>query len=907
MIEILMLGELQVKRDGAAVPLPPSRKTRALLGYLAVTGRPHLRERLCSLLWEGPDDPRAALRWSVAKLRPLVEPHLLATRDRVELRYEAARIDAQILCPPATATLDLLEQSAALFRGELLEGLDLAACFRYQQWVVGERERFRQLQIAILTELIKRHGKGEAALGHARRRVMIDPFNEAVHAALIRSLAELGQSHEALRQYDHCRELFERELGTRPGAVVEQARRLVGTQPAVATTVAPSLKLSSSFVGRAFEITRARSSSDPILVLGEPGIGKSRLIEELRALSGGRTIYGRAFAAEMVRPYGVWLDALREFPHEGDRARLFETIACWIADVTLIAIDDLQWIDEASAALLHFIARTTPTRIICAARVGEVDDNPHAMRLIHELRLTTIALGPLTDDETRALVPDERIVRLSGGNPLFALELARSGSNEAAPVMSMIARRLAELTGPGRELVAWAAAIGRQFDVEIAGRATGMPAGEMLGALDKLERSAIIRASGDRGYDFAHDLVRDAAYQMLTGPRRMLVHRHIARALREAHDPDGALAGDLVHHASLAGEHEVAADAAVASGKRCLRLFAYSEAMGIARRGLQIAESLSGDNRMESEMRLLHIIVLCRTPVSERVPYAGRIAEATELARRAGLAKTAALGAHLLAILYEETNNYGGAADATRQSAEISRSADPATAALSMAMSARCLLLLQRDVSRAEDLLAQAQAIGLPSPELSLALGFLHAHQGRAVEAVPHLERAWELAAARGDHWSEWIALARLVTLALEEGDPALALRHCARLHLVAAKMHGGSESVRSEVFECVARHALGEAADIETAIARLREIDSKSDIAWVLSYLAEHERDRERSQAFATEALQAAEAVGRTSEAIIARKILGQPAKATRDISARARQFLKERRHGHHGARTVI
>jgi tetratricopeptide (TPR) repeat protein len=298
---------------------------------------------------------------------------------------------------------------------------------------------------------------------------------------------------------------------------------------------------------------------------------------------------------------------------------------------------------------------------------------------------------------------------------------------------------------------------------------------------------------------------------------------------------------------------------------------------------------------------------MCRTPVRERVPYAGRIAEATELARRAGLAKAAALGAHLLAILYEETNNYSDAADATKQSAEISRDADPATAAVAMATAARCLLLLQRDVARAEELLLQAQAIGLPSHELSLALGYLHAHQGRAAEAVPHLERAWELAAARGDHWSEWIALARLVTLALEEGDPSLALSHCARLHPVAAKMHGGSESVRSEAFECVARHALGEPADVATAIANLREIDSKSDIAWVLSYLAEHEPDRERALAYAAEALRAAEAVGRASEAIIARKILGQPAEATRDISARARQFLKERSHGRHGARAVV
>jgi hypothetical protein len=315
-----------------------------------------------------------------------------------------------------------------------------------------------------------------------------------------------------------------------------------------------------------------------------------------------------------------------------------------------------------------------------------------------------------------------------------------------------------------------------------------------------------------------------------------LVHRHIARALRETHDPESALAGDIVHHASLAGEHEQACKAAVEAGKRCLRLFASAEAMNVARLGLQIAESLSGNVRLETEVQLLHIIVMSRTPIRERISYAGRIAEATETARRNGLAKTAALGAHLLACLHEETNDYTGAAEATKQSAESSRRADPATAALSMATSAYCLLVLQRDVGRAEELLTQAQAIGIPGHELSLGLGYLRAHQGRAGEAAPHLEEAFTIAASKQDHWREWIALTRLATLALEQGDTKLAMLHCARLHPVAAKMHGGSEVERAAVLESVARYAAGEPVDIDAALARLRAIDSKSDLAWALS-----------------------------------------------------------------------
>lgn len=939
-LEIRLLGEPEVLRNGASVTLPASKKSRALLAYLASTGRPHLRERLCELLWDGPDDPRAALRWSLTKLRPLVDPHLVSQRDHVEFVADGAMLDIAQICTPGNATTESLETCAALFRGEFLDGLDLPACFRYQQWCVAERERFRNLHIAILGELTRRHGCSEKALPHARRRVAVDPFSEAAHASLVRLLASLGNTHEALRQYDYCRTLFERELGARTTPVLEDARRAIGrtaVEPAVVAKAAPP-EHNVPFVGRAGElraVEMAAASGRVVLLTGEPGIGKSRLAQESTSQlrGGGAALYGRAFAAEMIRPYGIWIDALQPvggLPTENDRTRLFDAVVAMLAGTSLVTLDDLQWIDDASAALLHYVVRATRDRglrVVCTARSGELEDNAAASRVVRELSrqkcLTEISISPLTEGETAALVgsaPDaERIVKKSGGNPLFAIELART--QHSGSLSEVLNERLARLEPSARELVSWAAAVGRQFDVDIVGRATGMPAGEMLAALTKLERGGVIRASGDRCYDFSHDLIRDAAYQLVTGPRRLLMHRHILRALAETHDADGALAGEIVHHASMAGEHEIAATAAIDAGKRCLRLFAYTEAVNVARRGLQMTEALSAEKQIDIRTRLLHIVALARTPMRERLPLLGSLADVVAAARAAGLTRAASLGAHALAIVSEELNDYSRAADATRESAELSRSTDPATAALSIANSARCLLFLQRDIGRAESLLREAEALGIESTELALGFGFLHAHRGEASAAALFLERAFELATRDQDHWREFVALSRLTTVALESANPALALRHCQRLQQVAAKMTGGSEGARTELLEAISHFAAGREVDLDGPISRVREFDCKSDLAWALGFLAEAELERgdaTRARKHAEEALQFAKAVGKDSDTVVARCVLADldhktiRLRASNDLTARARNRLqrmkrKERTLGHPRARTVV
>ena len=90
-LALKFLGDPEIARGSERVELPPSRKTRALLAYLALTGRAFRREHLCELLWEIPDDPRGSLRWSLSKLRRLVDDE---ARERIVADRLAVRFDA---------------------------------------------------------------------------------------------------------------------------------------------------------------------------------------------------------------------------------------------------------------------------------------------------------------------------------------------------------------------------------------------------------------------------------------------------------------------------------------------------------------------------------------------------------------------------------------------------------------------------------------------------------------------------------------------------------------------------------------------------------------------------------------------------------------------------------------------
>jgi len=205
-----MLGPMALTRGDQPVVLPPSKKSRALLAFLAVTGRSHQRDRLSEMLWNVSEDPRGALRWSLSRLRPLVDDEQTTriVADRQTVRFEAQGVisDVERLARAAARGFDSLETAAlehlaAADRGPFLDGLDLPDMHAFQAWLVAERDSANDRLGRLYACLIDRLDQDtEGALRHARTWAERDPGKEAAHAAVIGLLSRLGRTAEGKQQ-----------------------------------------------------------------------------------------------------------------------------------------------------------------------------------------------------------------------------------------------------------------------------------------------------------------------------------------------------------------------------------------------------------------------------------------------------------------------------------------------------------------------------------------------------------------------------------------------------------------------------------------------------------------------------------------------------------------------------------
>ena len=432
-LTVRLLGGFEV-RAGDGHPLAvPTRKAQALLAYLALTpGQTHPRDKLAALLWAdaAPGVARNALRQTLFVLRKALGSTdggmLLATGDAIALPPEAVQTDvAAFERAVSTGTPAGLEEAATLYGGDLLAGLGAEAP-EFEDWLMSERERLRELAIEALARRLAQQraaGATDAAVQLALRLLALDPLQEAVHRTLMQLYARQGRRGAALRQYQVCVSVLQRELGAEPEGETKQLyqqvlreRSAVAAAADAATTVtggpgtaemhapggltgrqpstperpaAPppvTLPEGEVLVGREGELETLHQALDDslngrgrmVMVIGDAGIGKTSVLRALAAEAvrrGTRVLIGRSYESEQILPFAPWVDAFRTgLALEGDDtvralspiwrselARLFPEVA---APDLPPPSDDQRRLFESVAHLVEQLARGQPLALL---------------------------------------------------------------------------------------------------------------------------------------------------------------------------------------------------------------------------------------------------------------------------------------------------------------------------------------------------------------------------------------------------------------------------------------------------------------------------------------------------------------------------------------------------------------
>ncbi len=507
-------------------------------------------------------------------------------------------------------------------------------------------------------------GRVAEAISTLQPLVGANPLREQPIGHLMVALYRAGRQGDALSAYGSLRHALREQLGLDPchelqrleQLILEQAPNLelvaLGTTRRAHALPAAAQVASPRFVGRTEELAwlgaqwHAACRGEPRLALvqGEPGIGKTRIAAEFaeRCYRGGTTVlWGRctedggvpfeALAAALGPLVGtvaattpLWhLFGVPDEPTlRGDpdleRHRMFQTVTELLertaADApVLLVIDDLQWVDRSTLALLaHFLRAAPPVciLILATARTTELSSDDALIATVSELRRDGRAvhrnldgLAPTDVDSLIAnLVPAATPISLgtmvqakTGGNPFFVTALLRQLDETGGTVLDaiddldlpvtvrgVIDRQVARLDPAAREVLEMAAVVGVEFDAELVDELTGLPTAAFARLLGELDRAGIVHPGAAGKYVFSHSLIRDVIYRGIGPARRSLLHQQVGIALELVLDETRRdLPAQLARHFAAAGSAEAANKAithASRAGNNALASLAYEDA-----------------------------------------------------------------------------------------------------------------------------------------------------------------------------------------------------------------------------------------------------------------------------------------------------------------------------------------
>ena len=416
-LSLRFLGTFHASRDDVAVTSFRSDKARALLAFLALEAdRPHRREALAALFWPDKSERagKANLRQTLSRLKRALKeggddekPLLKAARQTLQLdlspevfldtrafsnllgEVEAHAHPDLAACPDCVKRL---EAAAALFRGDLLEGVSVRDSEPFEEWLLVERERFRQRALELMFALAAVFGAREdfaRAQFYARRQLALEPWREEAHRQLVRALALQGERSAALAQFETCRTLLAEELGVEPTAATTALAARIREGEAVADSPkaegrkaeAPPHNLPlhlTPFIGRETELgdlaARLADSGYRLLSLvGPGGIGKTRLAleaarEQLTSFSDGVffvPLVGVGSAEALPTAVAQALELTLGAPREGPREQVLKALE---DKEMLLVLDNFEHLMEGVAWVLELLQRAPKVALLVTSR-----------------------------------------------------------------------------------------------------------------------------------------------------------------------------------------------------------------------------------------------------------------------------------------------------------------------------------------------------------------------------------------------------------------------------------------------------------------------------------------------------------------------------------------------------------
>jgi TolB-like protein len=220
-LQVRVLGQVSVSRNGVAMPLPRSRKVRALIAFLALESTPQSRSRLCDLLWDVPNDPRGELRWCLSKMRSVLDDsdrrrvvttgNSLIALDLSDCFVDALEVDRVVKDGVSNATTERLAEVCDLFGGDLLEGVELDSP-ELTGWLAGRRQRYRSAHVTVLSELALRSPPGsEETFRYLDAWLQLAPFDRRAHEAKLDALVKSHRLRDAEEHVATAIRAFEHE------------------------------------------------------------------------------------------------------------------------------------------------------------------------------------------------------------------------------------------------------------------------------------------------------------------------------------------------------------------------------------------------------------------------------------------------------------------------------------------------------------------------------------------------------------------------------------------------------------------------------------------------------------------------------------------------------------------------